>query len=105
MSLFAVATVFNMNLLNNDSDGDISLDAVAVMAQAQDESPGGYRSGPVLTNWKSYTVHCTVTTNDTRVLHLGLLGSIGYTTGKSSQAEFEGTKCGFGTGWCLKSDC
>lgn len=34
-SLFAVATVFNMNLLQVNKAGDISLDAITVMAQAQ----------------------------------------------------------------------
>ena len=33
--LFAVATVFNMNLLQGNSLGDVTLDAIAVMAQAQ----------------------------------------------------------------------
>ena len=32
---FAVATVFNMNVLQGGGVGDISLDAIAVMAQAQ----------------------------------------------------------------------
>jgi hypothetical protein len=41
MSLFAVATVFNMNMLNENGAGDVSLDALAVMAQAQDEGGGG----------------------------------------------------------------
>ena len=36
---FAVATVFNMNLLQGNSAGDVSLDAIAVMAQAQSEIP------------------------------------------------------------------
>ena len=35
---FAVATVFNMNALQGGSVGDISLDAIAVMAQAQSET-------------------------------------------------------------------
>ena len=35
---FAVATVFNMNLLQGNSAGDVSLDAIAVMAQAQSEA-------------------------------------------------------------------
>jgi hypothetical protein len=38
--LFAVATVFNMNLLQGNSMGDVSLDAIAVMAQAQGETIG-----------------------------------------------------------------
>ncbi|WP_026472935.1 hypothetical protein [Alkaliflexus imshenetskii] len=36
---FAVATVFNMNALQGGG-GDISLDAIAVMAQAQNENDG-----------------------------------------------------------------
>ncbi len=39
--LFAVATVFNLNLLQENSVGDVSLDAIAVMAQAQNETPSG----------------------------------------------------------------
>ncbi|MGM0504462.1 MAG: hypothetical protein ACQESQ_07580 [Bacteroidota bacterium] len=37
--LFAVATVFNMNMLNENGAGDVSLDAIALMAQA---NPEGY---------------------------------------------------------------
>ena len=37
---FAVATVFNMNLLQGNSAGDVSLDAIAVMAKAQSEGGG-----------------------------------------------------------------
>ncbi|MBN2259667.1 MAG: hypothetical protein JW702_03945 [Clostridiales bacterium] len=36
--LFAVATVFNMNLLQGNIAGDITLDAIEVMAQAQAEN-------------------------------------------------------------------
>lgn len=39
--LFAVATVFNMNLLHVDSNGDVLLENVAIMAQARSESGGG----------------------------------------------------------------
>ena len=35
---FAAATVFNMNLLQGNIAGDVSLDAIAVMAKAQSES-------------------------------------------------------------------
>ena len=35
---FAVATVFNMNLLQGNSVGDVSLDAMSIMAQAQSEA-------------------------------------------------------------------
>jgi hypothetical protein len=34
MSLFAVATVFNINIAEKGQAGDVSLDAIAVMAQA-----------------------------------------------------------------------
>ncbi|MGM0504467.1 MAG: hypothetical protein ACQESQ_07605 [Bacteroidota bacterium] len=43
-SLFALATVFNMNMLNENVTGDVSLDAIAVMAQAQNESNNGFSS-------------------------------------------------------------
>ncbi len=38
--LFAAVTVFNMNLLQSNKAGDVSLDAIAVMAQAQRETIG-----------------------------------------------------------------
>ena len=42
---FAVATVFNMNLLQGNIAGDVSLDAIGVMAQAQSEIPDGTNCG------------------------------------------------------------
>jgi hypothetical protein len=36
---FAVATVFNMNMLQGNIAGDVSLDAISIMAQAQSEIP------------------------------------------------------------------
>ena len=42
---FAVATVFNMNALQGGSVGDISLDAIAVMAQAQSENDDPIHDG------------------------------------------------------------
>ncbi|HTO15245.1 MAG TPA: hypothetical protein VLZ83_05725 [Edaphocola sp.] len=36
--LFALATVFNMNVLQSNNAGDVSLESIAVMAQANDES-------------------------------------------------------------------
>ena len=48
--LFAVATVFNMNVLQGNSAGDVSLDAIAVMAQAQAEGDStGYHYVKVYT--------------------------------------------------------
>jgi len=38
--LFAVATVFNMSMLNDNGVGDVSLDAVEIMAQAEAEVSG-----------------------------------------------------------------
>jgi hypothetical protein len=35
MSLFAVATVFNMNISEQGNAGDVSLDAIKTMAQAR----------------------------------------------------------------------
>ncbi len=39
--LFAVATMFNVNALQSNSPDDVSLDSIAVMAQANGESGGG----------------------------------------------------------------
>ncbi len=36
-SLFAIATVFNMGLLNFNKQSDATLDAIAVMVEAQNE--------------------------------------------------------------------
>ena len=44
---FAVATVFNMNLLQGNSAGDVSLDAIAVMAQATEEA----EEASLITGW------------------------------------------------------
>jgi hypothetical protein len=46
--LFAVGSIFNMNLAQNDQNMDISLSDISVMAQAGDESgdcPGGSCKG------------------------------------------------------------
>jgi hypothetical protein len=45
-SFFAVATVFNMSMLNENNAGDVSLDAIMVMTEAEAEvadnpCPGG----------------------------------------------------------------
>jgi hypothetical protein len=37
MSLFAIATVFNMNISEQGNAGDVSLDAIKVMAKADGE--------------------------------------------------------------------
>lgn len=36
--LFVAATLFNVNLLKSNNAGDVSLDAIATMAQAQSEA-------------------------------------------------------------------
>jgi hypothetical protein len=40
MSLFAVATVFNMNISEQSKAGDISLDDIKIMTQAEAENSG-----------------------------------------------------------------
>jgi hypothetical protein len=43
---FAVATVFNMNMVQGNSAGDVSLEAIALMARAFTEDPNqldGYK--------------------------------------------------------------
>ncbi|HTO17145.1 MAG TPA: hypothetical protein VLZ83_15370 [Edaphocola sp.] len=39
--IFTLATVFNMNVLQSNNAGDVSLDAITVMAQAGGEGGGG----------------------------------------------------------------
>ncbi len=39
--LFALAMVFNMNVLQSNSAGDVSLESIAVMAQARGENGYG----------------------------------------------------------------
>ncbi len=39
-SLFAVATVFNMGLLSFNKQSDVTLEAIAIMAEAQSEGNG-----------------------------------------------------------------
>jgi hypothetical protein len=43
--IFAVATVFNMNMAKSCFVGDVSLQSIAVMAQAQSEIPNGTNCG------------------------------------------------------------
>ena len=57
--LFAVATVFNMSILNDNNAGDVSMDNVAVMAEAQNESGGGGGSfGRSIACWKGTGPAC-----------------------------------------------
>lgn len=43
VSFFAIATMFNMSMLNENGAGDVLLDAIEVMAQAEAESGLGYK--------------------------------------------------------------
>ena len=59
MSLFAVATVFNMNLSEQNEAGDVSLDAIEVMAQAEAE----FNACPGPMTWRCHyfsTGYCTM---------------------------------------------
>ena len=49
--LFAVVNLFNMNLLQGNSVGDVSLDAIAIMAQAQPEN--GQNNGCPRGRWQT----------------------------------------------------
>jgi hypothetical protein len=59
IGFFAVATVFNMNMLQTNDAGDISLEGIAVMAQAQNEN--GVPLPPVTvygcSNWGSAIIN------------------------------------------------
>ncbi|HTO16510.1 MAG TPA: hypothetical protein VLZ83_12115 [Edaphocola sp.] len=49
--LFALATVFNMSVLQSNNAGDVSLDAITVMAQAQssENPPSSEKYGSLTT--------------------------------------------------------
>ncbi|SKC06729.1 hypothetical protein [Alkalitalea saponilacus] len=51
---FAAATVFNMNVLQGNSVGDVSLENIATMAQARDPENGGGNNNDDCTNCGSY---------------------------------------------------
>ena len=85
--LFVVATVFNMNVLQGNSAGDVSLDAIAVMAQAQGEI------GPSGTNWKSQTFECSRTV----VIGFDYILKVERTT----TTYYTAIGCGYGRGYCL----
>lgn len=58
-SFFAMATVFNMNMLQVKSAGDLSLEGMTVIAQADPESPG---------NWYNRGVWTKITVTETRTV-------------------------------------
>lgn len=62
--LFAAVTAFNMNMLQSNKTGDVSLEAIPVMAQAQTEStptfdcPGGSNECVrVISTGGTYTIY------------------------------------------------
>ncbi len=59
-SLFAIATVFNMNVLQSNNAGDVSLESIAVMAQAQNEASTftGWLYDTFGGKWASETATC-----------------------------------------------
>ena len=54
--LFALAMVFNMNVLQSKNAGDVSLESIAVMAQANGES----WPNPQNCRWNGYS-RCAIT--------------------------------------------
>ena len=59
---FAVATVFNMNLLQGNSAGDVSLDAIGVMAKAQSEWPQSIED--TFGNYPFHQTYCSPCINE-----------------------------------------
>ena len=90
--LFAAAAVFNINLLQGNGMSEVSLDDIAVMAQAQAETG---QIGPAGSNWKWTTFQCSKTV----VVGFDFILKIEKTTTTYYTAE----GCGFGSGWCLAS--
>lgn len=87
--LFSVATMFNMNLLQGNRLGEVSLDAISVMAHAQGEI------GPSGTNWKSQTFECSRTV----VVGFDFILKVERTT----TTYYTATGCGYGRGYCFAS--
>jgi hypothetical protein len=103
IAIIAIAAVATINVSMNSQStkhlSSVSLENIEALADEE------YTSGIPGTNWKGYTVTCSVTTGSSYVLHLGPLGSYGWSSGSSSTATFQGTKCGYGTGWCIWGEC
>lgn len=127
--LFAAAAVFNINLLQNKNAGDISLDAITIMAEAQN---GEYVHGTLLTNWKTYEVECflettTITTSSGWGIGYNNSGGVSVpipnsplsiSASASNNGQYGSTKqtststegrwiikmvCGYGAGFCLEA--
>ncbi len=62
--LFALATVFNMNVLQSNNAGDVSLDAIAVVAQAGSENAGSENAGSICQKycWSAPGFYCLLET-------------------------------------------
>ncbi|HTO16425.1 MAG TPA: hypothetical protein VLZ83_11680 [Edaphocola sp.] len=89
--LFALAMVFNMNVLQSNNAGDVSLESIAVMAQAQANPESGwdaFKQG-IKDWWNSEIYDCD--TQDCLidfVIGYGpVYGTEGYCTGGSSVAH------------------
>ena len=87
--LFLVITLFSIQLLHNNEDLDFSIQDIAVMAQAEDD----YIQGAWGTNWKHYTLECTVREKIGINWILVIEREVEYTVEKRV--------CGYGIGTCL----
>ena len=96
---FAVVTVANLNMLHLNGAGDVSLESIAVMAQAQLESESSnynvYVKGTWGTNWRTYDVECTYNTTVTNRTDWG----VNYDSSGSIGASVPGTPYSGSLSW------
>ena len=85
IAVLAIAAIAAMNIeLSNTQNKDLS----DIMLKNL-EALADYEVGPPLTNWKQYTIDCTVTVG----FSYGVVYTHTYT--------YTTTACGYGTGSCL----
>ena len=116
--LFAVASVLNVNMLQSNKAGDVSLDAIAVMAQATEEASlvTGWLYDVFGGRWKNNEYECEIHFGEKNVNSANASAIVGKTGGKVSvkvvngvyiySIKYDVNKCGSGRGNCWYSeDC
>lgn len=95
MVVAVVAAVASYNVYQSQNTNTLSDLALANV----DALANGYEIGVSGTNWKTYTVECTITNG----YHFGI--SCGIEFGCSHETSVTVTKdvCGKGDGWCLNT--
>ena len=116
--LFAVASVLNVNMLQSGKAGDVSLDAIAVMAQATEEASvvTGWLYDVFGGRWKNNEYECVIYLGEKNVNNANASAFLSKKGGSVSVEYINGVsyysirynvyKCGDGRGNCWYSeDC